>query len=182
MSRIGRKPIVVPAGAKVVIDGSKVTVEGAKGTLTKTFSPLITIKLEDGQIVLDRANDEKEARALHGLTRALVFNMIEGVTNGYTKELEVIGVGYRATMQGKDLLMNLGYSHPILYKAADGITLSITGAQQNHILVTGADKEVVGQCAAEIREKRLPDHYNVGKGIRYLGEKVRHKEGKAGKK
>jgi len=182
MSRIGRKPVVVSAGTKVAIDGSTVTAEGTKGTLTKTFSPLMTIKLEDGNIVIERANDEQETRALHGLTRALLHNMVEGVTKGYSKELEVIGVGYRASMQGKDLLLNLGYSHPILYKAVDGITFAIVGAQQNHILVSGIDKEVVGQCAAEIREKRPPEHYNVGKGIRYLGEKVRHKEGKAGKK
>ncbi|HNX14311.1 MAG TPA: 50S ribosomal protein L6 [Oscillospiraceae bacterium] len=182
MSRIGRKPVAVPAGTKVVIDGCKVTAEGPKGTLTKTFNPQMTIKLEDGHVVIERADDEKETRALHGLTRALIHNMVEGVTNGYSKELEVVGVGYRAAMQGKDLLLNLGYSHQILYKAADGITLSIIGAQQNHILVSGPDKESVGQSAAEIREKREPDHYNVGKGIRYLGEHVRHKEGKAGKK
>lgn len=181
MSRIGRKPIVVPAGTKVVIDGCTVTAEGAKGTLTKTFNPLLTIKLEDGQVVIDRADDEKETRALHGLTRALLFNMVEGVTNGYKKELEVIGVGYRAAMQGNDLLLNLGYSHPILYEAVDGVSFAITGAQQNHIVVTGPSKEVVGQCAAEIREKRPPEPY-LGKGIRYVGEKVRRKEGKAGKK
>ncbi len=181
MSRIGRKPIVVPAGTKVVIDGCTVTAEGAKGTLTKTFNPLLTIKLEDGQVVIDRADDEKETRALHGLTRALLFNMVEGVTNGYKKELEVIGVGYRAAMQGNDLLLNLGYSHPILYEAVDGVSFAITGAQQNHIVITGPSKEVVGQCAAEIREKRPPEPY-LGKGIRYVGEKVRRKEGKAGKK
>ncbi len=181
MSRIGRKPVVIPAGTKVVIDGCKVTAEGAKGTLTKTFSPLMTIKLENGHVLIERTDDEKETRALHGLTRALLHNMVEGVTNGYSKELEVIGVGYRATMQGKDLQLNLGYSHPILYKAIDGITFSIIGAQQNHILVSGIDKEAVGQCAAEIREKRPPEPY-LGKGIRYVGEKVRHKEGKAGKK
>jgi len=181
MSRIGRKPVVVPAGTKVVIDGCTVTAEGPKGTLTKTFSPLMTIKQEDGQIIIERANEEKETRALHGLTRALLFNMVEGVTNGYSKELEVIGVGYRATMQGKDLQLNLGYSHPILYKEVEGITFAIVGAQQNHILVSGPSKEVVGQVAAEIREKRPPEPY-LGKGVRYVGEHVRHKEGKAGKK
>jgi len=181
MSRIGRKPVAVPAGTKVVIDGCTVTAEGPKGTLTKTFSPLMTIKLDNGHVVIDRADDEKETRALHGLTRALIHNMVEGVTNGYSKELEVIGVGYRATMQGKDLQLNLGYSHPILYKAVDGITFAITGTQQNHILVSGPSKETVGQCAAEIREKRPPEPY-LGKGIRYVGEHVRHKEGKAGKK
>jgi len=181
MSRIGRKPVDIPADTKVIIDGSTVTTEGAKGTLTKTFSPLMTIKREEAQIVIERANDEKETRALHGLTRALLFNMIEGVSKGYTKELEVIGVGYRAAMQGQDLLMNLGYSHPVLYKAIEGVTFAITGPQQNHIVVSGPSKEVIGQCAAEIREKRPPEPY-LGKGIRYVGEKVRHKEGKAGKK
>lgn len=180
MSRIGRKPVVIPAGTTVEIDGNTVVVKGPKGSLTRNFHPNMTITIEGAEAVVTRPDDEKENRALHGLSRALLFNMVEGVTNGYKKELDIIGVGYRAAMQGRNLQLNLGYSHPIEYVPAEGITIEVTG-QQNHIIVSGIDKEVVGQTAAEIRGFRKPEPY-LGKGVRYTGEFVRHKEGKAGKK
>lgn len=178
MSRIGRKPIVIPAGVEVKIDGQNIAVKGPKGTLNSTIHPLMTVKAENGEIVVTRPNDEKEARSLHGLTRSLVNNMVEGVTNGYKKELEIQGVGYRASKQGKTLVMNLGYSHPVEVPETDGITIDVPDA--NHITINGIDKQRVGQFAAEVREKRPPEPYK-GKGIRYVGEYVIHKEGKAGK-
>lgn len=181
MSRIGRKPVDIPAGVEIKIDGHTVTVKGSKGSLTRDFHPSMTIEQKDNQLHVTRPNDDKFYRSLHGLTRALLFNMIEGVTNGYKKELDIIGVGYRASMQGKDLQLNVGYSHPILYKPAEGVTIEVVGAQQTHLVVSGASKEAVGQTAAEIREFRSPEPY-LGRGIRYTGEFVRHKEGKAGKK
>ena len=178
MSRIGRKPIAVPAGVEVKINGSEVTVKGPKGTLTQSFSERMTIKVEGSEILVTRPTDDKEDRALHGLTRTLVSNMVTGVTEGFKKELEVNGVGYRVQKQGKNLVMNLGYSHQVIMPEIDGITIECPSA--NAIVITGADKQMVGQFAAEVREKRPPEPYK-GKGIKYVGEYIRRKEGKAGK-
>ena len=178
MSRIGRKPINIPAGVTVTIDANVVTVKGPKGTLTQAFHPNMRIKTEGNEILVTRPNDEKENRALHGLTRTLVHNMVVGVTEGFKKELDVNGVGYRVQMQGKNLVMNLGYSHQVIVPSIDGITIECPTA--NKIVISGSDKQAVGQFAAEVREKRPPEPYK-GKGIRYTGEVVRHKEGKAGK-
>ena len=178
MSRIGKKPITIPAGVDVKIDGCNVTVKGPKGELSNTFNPDITIAIEGTEIIVTRPTDNKEHRALHGLTRTLVANMVEGVTNGYTKELEVNGVGYRVQKQGKDLVMNLGYSHQVIMSEIDGIT--IEAPTPNKIIISGADKQKVGQFAAEVREKRPPEPYK-GKGIKYVDEYIRRKEGKAAK-
>lgn len=178
MSRIGKKPIVIPAGVDVNINGSEVTVKGPKGTLSYTFKKEITISKEGNEVIVTRSNDEKESRSLHGLTRTLIANMVEGVTNGYKKELEVNGVGYRVAKQGKDLVMNLGYSHQVVVSEISGITIEVPNP--NLIVISGPDKQAVGQFAAEVREKRPPEPYK-GKGIRYVGEYVRRKEGKAGK-
>ena len=178
MSRIGKKPITIPAGVDVKIDGSKVTVKGPKGTLENTFNPEIAIAVEGSEIVVTRPSDNKNHRALHGLTRTLVANMVEGVTNGYSKTLEVNGVGYRAQKQGKNLVMNLGYSHQVIMPEIDGITIDVPSP--NQIVISGADKQQVGQFAAEVREKRPPEPYK-GKGIKYSDEHIRRKEGKAAK-
>ena len=178
MSRIGRKPIAVPAGVEVKINGSEVTVKGPKGTLTQNFSERMTVKVEGSEILVTRPTDDKEDRALHGLTRTLVSNMVTGVTEGFKKELEVNGVGYRVQKQGKNLVMNLGYSHQVIMPEIDGITIECPSA--NAIVISGADKQMVGQFAAEVREKRPPEPYK-GKGIKYVGEYIRRKEGKAGK-
>ena len=178
MSRIGKKPITVPAGVDVKIDGNTVTVKGPKGTLTNTFNADMIIKLEGTEIIVDRPTENKTHRSLHGLTRTLIANMVEGVTNGYKKTLEIEGIGYRAAKQGKDLVMNLGYSHQVIIPEIDGITIEVPN--NTTIIVNGIDKQVVGQVAAEIREKRPPEPYK-GKGIRYQGERIIRKEGKAGK-
>ena len=178
MSRIGRKPIAIPSGVEVKVNGAEVTVKGPKGTLTNTFNSRITVKVEGAEILVTRPSDEKEDRALHGLTRTLVSNMVIGVTEGFKKELEVNGVGYRVQKQGKNLVMNLGYSHQVIMPEPDGITVEVPGP--NSIVISGADKQKVGQFAAEVREKRLPEPYK-GKGIKYAGEYIRRKEGKAGK-
>ena len=178
MSRIGKKPVVIPAGVEVTVDGSKVTVKGPKGTLTNTFNSDISIKVEGNEILVTRPSDDKEYRALHGLTRTLVNNMVVGVTTGYEKKLEVLGVGYRVQKQGTNLVMNLGYSHQVIIPEEDGITIEVPAPTE--IIVKGADKQQVGQMAAVIRSKRPPEPYK-GKGIRYSGEYVRRKEGKAGK-
>ena len=178
MSRIGRKPINIPAGVDVKLDGNVVTVKGPKGTLTQKFHPNMTIKVDSGVITVERPNDEKENRALHGLTRSLIHNMVVGVTEGFKKELDVLGVGYRVQKQGKDLVMNLGYSHQVVVSETDDI--KIEAPTPNKIIISGADKQKVGQFAAEVREKRPPEPYK-GKGIRYTDEYVRRKEGKAGK-
>ena len=178
MSRIGRKPITVPAGVEVTIDGSAVTVKGPKGTLSGTFNSKMTIAMDAGVITVTRHDDEKENRSLHGLTRTLIANMVEGVSNGYSKTLDIVGIGYRANMQGKDVVLSVGYSHTVTIEAPEGIT--ITCPSPNQIIVSGADKQVVGQVAAEIRGVRPPEPYK-GKGIRYSDEHVRRKEGKAGK-
>lgn len=178
MSRIGKKPITVPAGVDVKIDGNTVTVKGPKGTLTNTFNADMIIKLEGTEIIVERPSENKMHKSLHGLTRTLLNNMVEGVTNGYKKTLEIEGIGYRAAKQGKDLVMNLGYSHQVIIPEIDGITIEVPNATT--IVVNGIDKQVVGQVAAEIREKRPPEPYK-GKGIRYQGERIIRKEGKAGK-
>ena len=178
MSRIGRAPITIPAGVEVKVDGSTVSVKGPKGTLTKTMHSNMTIAMEGNVITVSRPNDLKENRSLHGLTRTLIANMIEGVANGYKKELEINGIGYRAEMKGKDLVMKIGYSHDVVMPQPEGITVEVPAP--NKIIVSGADKEKVGQFAAEVREHRPPEPYK-GKGIRYVDEYVRRKEGKAGK-
>ena len=178
MSRIGRAPITIPAGVEVKVDGSTVTAKGPKGTLTKTMHSNMTIAMEGNVITVTRPNDVKENRSLHGLTRTLIANMIEGVANGYKKELEINGIGYRAEMKGKDLVMKIGYSHDVVMPQPEGITVEVPAP--NKIIVSGADKEKVGQFAAEVREKRLPEPYK-GKGIKYVDEYIRRKEGKAGK-
>ena len=178
MSRIGKLPVAIPAGVEVKVNGQEVSVKGPKGSLTQTFRPELTIKVEDNIVVVTRPNDSKTCRSLHGLTRTLIQNMVTGVTEGFKKELEVNGVGYRVAKQGKDLVMNLGFSHQVIMPEIDGITIEVPSP--NSIVVLGTDKQKVGQFAAEIREKRPPEPYK-GKGIRYVGEYVRRKEGKAGK-
>ena len=178
MSRIGRKPINIPAGVEVKLDGNVITVKGAKGTLTQKIHPNMTVTIEDNVIHVTRPNDEKENRSLHGLTRTLIANMIEGVTNGFKKELDVNGVGYRVQKHGENLVMNLGYSHQVTMSDTEDITIEVPGP--NKIIIHGADKQKVGQFAAEVREKRPPEPYK-GKGIKYVDEVIRRKEGKAGK-
>ena len=178
MSRIGRKPIAVPAGVDVKIDGHVVTVKGPKGTLTKSFHKDMIIKLEGNEIIVERPTEDKLRKSLHGLTRTLVSNMVEGVTHGFSKSLDIDGIGYRAQKQGKNLVMNLGYSHQVIVPEIDGITIDVPAATK--IIVNGIDKQAVGQFAAEIREKRPPEPYK-GKGIHYTGEHIIRKEGKAGK-
>ncbi len=179
MSRIGNKPITIPAGVEVTLDGSVITVKGPKGTLTKELHKNMKVKVEGTEITVKRPDDEALNRSLHGLTRTLINNMIEGVTNQYSRVLEVNGVGYRAQLRGKKLVMNLGYSHPVEMDAPEGITFEVPNP--NQIIVKGIDKEVVGQTAAVIRTKRPPEVYR-GKVIKYAEEHIRRKEGKAGKK
>ena len=180
MSRIGRMPITVPAGVEVKIDkGNVVTVKGPKGTLTKSLHPNMTITNEDGAIHVTRPNDEKENRSLHGLTRTLLNNMVVGVTQGFSKELDVNGVGYRVAKEGKKLNMNIGFSHPVIVEEIDGITIDVPSP--NKIVISGTDKQKVGQFAAEVRGKRPPEPYK-GKGIKYTDEVIRRKEGKTGVK
>ena len=178
MSRIGRMPIAVPAGVDVTIDGSTVTVKGPKGTLTRTVHNNMKVELDNGVITVTRPDDNKLNRSLHGLTRTLIANMVTGVNESYKKELDVNGVGYRVQVQGKDLVMNLGFSHQVIMTAPEGITVECP--TPNKIIVSGPDKQKVGQFAAEVREKRPPEPYK-GKGIKYVDEHIRRKEGKAGK-
>ena len=178
MSRIGRLPIVVPAGVDVKIDGSTVTVKGPKGTLTGTYNNKMAIEMNDGHITVTRPDDTKENRALHGLTRTLIANMVTGVHTGYKKELEIVGIGYRAALQGKDLVLNVGYSHQVTMTPPEGITIEVPGP--NKIVINGYDKQLVGQFASEVRGVRPPEPYK-GKGIKYADEVIRRKEGKAGK-
>ena len=178
MSRIGRQPIAVPAGVDVKIDGSTVTVKGPKGTLTRTVHSNMKVELEGAEIKVTRPDDSNLNKSLHGLTRTLIANMVKGVTDGYSKELEINGVGYRAAKQGKDLVMNIGYSHQVTMSETDGITIDVPAP--NKIIISGPDKQKVGQFAAEVREKRPPEPYK-GKGIKYVDEHIRRKEGKAGK-
>ena len=179
MSRIGNSPISVPAGVDVkVAENNLVTVKGPKGELTKKFSEELGIKVEDGVIKVTRPSEDKKHKSLHGLTRTLISNMVEGVTNGYSKTLEIDGVGYRAKKQGKEVVLTLGFSHPVVVAETDSIKLDVP--QPNQIVISGIDKQAVGQYAAEIREKRPPEPYK-GKGIRYENEHIIRKEGKAGK-
>ena len=179
MSRIGNKPITVPEGVEVTLDEKVITVKGPKGTLTREIHKNVDVTLDGNVITVTRPNDEPENRSLHGLTRTLINNMIIGVKDEFKKELEINGVGYRAQKQGKKLVMNLGYSHPVEIEEPEGITFDVPN--QNQIIVRGIDKEVVGQTAAVIRTKRPPEVYR-GKGIKYSDEVIRRKEGKAGKK
>ena len=179
MSRIGNSPITIPEGVEVNVQGNHVTVKGPKGTLEKDLSEKLTISVEDGKVIVKRPNDETAMKSLHGLTRTLINNMIIGVKEEFKKELEINGVGYRVQKQGNDLNLTLGYSHPIIYKAPQGISFDVPNP--NSIIVKGIDKELVGQTAAEIRTKRLPEVYR-GKGIKYVDEVIRRKEGKTGKK
>ena len=179
MSRIGNKPITVPAGVEVTIDGQKVTVKGPKGTLEKEFNKIMTIELDGNVLTVKRPNDEPLSKSIHGLTRTLLNNMIVGTTDGFERKLEVNGVGYRASKKGNNLLLNLGYSHPVEMVAPEGITFDVPNP--NSIIVKGIDKELVGQTAAVVRTKRPPEVYR-GKGIKYEEEVIRRKEGKAGKK
>ena len=178
MSRIGKKPIVIPAGVEVKLAGSHISVKGPKGELSLDFNPEISVEVKDNEIIVSRPSDDKLHRSLHGLTRTLISNMVIGVTDGYSKTLEVNGVGYRAQKQGKDLVMNLGYSHQVIVPEVPGITVEVPSATQ--IIISGADKQQVGQFAAEVRAKRPPEPYK-GKGIKYAGEHIRRKEGKAAK-
>ncbi len=178
MSRIGKMPIAIPSGVDVTINGDTVTVKGSKGELTRTFSDLMTIKEEDGHVIVERPDDSREAKSQHGLTRTLISNMIEGVSQGFSKKLVLVGVGYRAALKGSDLELQLGYSHPVIVKAPENITFEVP--TQTEIVVSGISKEQVGQVAANIRAWRKPEPYK-GKGIRYEGEYVRRKLGKAAK-
>ena len=179
MSRIDRQPVVIPAGVTVTVaDGNKVTVKGPKGTLERVLAPEMDIKVENDTVVVTRPNDLKKMKSLHGLTRTLINNMVAGVSNGFAKDLEVNGVGYRAAKQGKKLVLNLGYSHVVEMTDPEGIETVVDG---NKITVKGIDKEKVGQFAAEIRDKRRPEPYK-GKGIKYADEVIRRKVGKTGKK
>lgn len=180
MSRIGNKPITIPAGVEVkVSDANEVTVKGAKGTLVQSVPLEMAIKIDGNTIVVERPSEDKRHKSLHGLTRTLVANMVTGVSEGFKKELEINGVGYRAQKQGKKLVMNLGYSHQVEMEETDGITIDVP--QPNQIVISGPDKQKVGQFAAQVREKRPPEPYK-GKGIKYASEHIRRKEGKAGAK
>ncbi len=179
MSRIGRKPINIPAGVEAKFEAGVMTVKGPKGTLTQNIHPNMQVEVNGAEINVTRPNDDKENRSLHGLTRTLIFNMVVGVSEGYKKELDVNGVGYRVQKQGKDLVMNLGYSHQVIMSDNEDITIEVPGP--NKIIINGIDKQKVGQFAAEVRAKRPPEPYK-GKGIKYVDEVIRRKEGKAGKK
>ncbi len=178
MSRIGKMPIDIPAGVDVKIDGSTVTVKGPKGELTRTVHKNITVTQDGNVLTVTRPNDENLNKSLHGLTRTLVANMVEGVSKGFSKELEVNGVGYRAQKQGNELVLTVGYSHPVTFQEIDGISIEVPGP--NKIIISGSDKQKVGQFAAEVREVRPPEPYK-GKGIKYADEHIRRKEGKAAK-
>ncbi len=178
MSRVGKMPVTVPSGEDIAIDGTQVTVKGSKGQLSREFTERVNFSVEDGVVTIGREDDTRESRALHGLSRALFANMVEGVSEGFTKVLEIQGVGYRASLKGSDIELLVGFSHPVLVKAPKGITFEVP--EPTRILVSGIDKEQVGQVAADIRRVRPPEPYK-GKGIRYAGEFVRRKAGKAGK-
>lgn len=179
MSRVGKAPIAIPAGVELKIDGATVTVNGPKGTLTRTVSKDMILTLENGALLVSRPSDERNHKALHGLTRTLIANMVEGVTKGYSRKLEMVGTGYRAAKSGSKLTLQVGFSHPVEFEPPTGIEFTVPA--QNAIIVNGIDKEVVGQIAAEIRGVRPPEPY-LGKGIKYEGERIRRKEGKTGKK
>ena len=180
MSRIGRAPIAIPAGVEIKVeDNNVVTVKGPKGTLTQQFNANMAIAMDNGVVTVSRPNDAKENRALHGLTRTLINNMVVGVTTGYKKELDVNGVGYRVAKEGNKLVMNLGFSHQVIMEEKEGISIEVPNP--NKIIILGSDKQAVGQFAAEVREKRPPEPYK-GKGIKYVDEVIRRKAGKAGGK
>jgi large subunit ribosomal protein L6 len=178
VSRIGKQPIPVPSGVEVKIDGSTVSVKGPKGQLEQSFTDILTISMDEGAVLVTRPDDGREARSLHGLTRTLISNMVVGVSEGYSKNLEIVGVGYRAVLKGSDLELALGFSHPVVVKPEPGITFEVPAPTK--ITVSGIDKQRVGQVAAEIRAWRKPEPYK-GKGVRYEGEHVRRKLGKAAK-
>lgn len=178
MSRVGQAPVVVPSGVDVEIDGNNVTVKGSKGELTREFNERVSFELDDGVVTVTRPDDSREARSLHGLSRALLYNMVVGVTEGFSKELEIHGVGYRAALKGKAIELQVGFSHPVVVEAPEGISFEVP--EPTRIVVSGIDKELVGQVAADIRAVRPPEPYK-GKGVRYSGEYVRRKAGKAGK-
>ena len=178
MSRVGKKPIEIPTGVTITMNGNTVTVKGPKGELTRTFNPDMVIKVEENVLSVTRPSDSKEHRTVHGTTRALLANMVEGVSKGFEKNLELIGVGYRAAKQGKKLVLNVGYSHPVEIEPEEGVEVEV--ASNTKVSVKGIDKERVGALAANIRDVRPPEPYK-GKGIRYEGEYVRRKEGKTGK-
>ncbi len=177
MSRIGKSPVPIAPGVDIKVAGQGVTVKGPKGTLERTFHERITVVVDEGEARVTRNDEDRQTRALHGLSRALLANMVEGVSQGFTKELSIVGVGYRASLKGKDIELLVGYSHPVEIKAPDGITFEVP--DQTRIIVSGIDKELVGQVAADIRQVRPPEPYK-GKGIRYVNEYVRRKAGKAG--
>jgi large subunit ribosomal protein L6 len=178
MSRIGKKPVIIPSGVEVKLDGSTIEVKGPKGTLTRALHPEISVKVEGNELIVERPSDQRKHRALHGTIRSLVFNMVEGVTNGYTKTLELVGVGYRAQKKGNKVVLSVGYSHPVEVEPREGIELDVPS--QTQIIVKGIDKEKVGAQAANIRSIREPEPYK-GKGIKYSDERIRRKEGKTGK-
>ena len=180
MARIGKIPVPLPKGVTVTVNKNDVTVKGPGGELSRTFSPDIAVKVEDAQIVVSRPSDQRHHKAMHGLVRALVNNMVVGVSKGFTRELEIVGVGYRATMDGENLVLNVGYSHPIVFKPELGLSFEVEKGGRK-LAVKGIDKQVVGEYAARIRKTRPPEPYK-GKGVRYAGEHVRRKAGKAGKK
>jgi large subunit ribosomal protein L6 len=180
MSRVGKSPITVPSGVDVTVSGRTITVKGPKGTLSREIPGEITVRQQDGSLLVERPNDERQQRAMHGLTRSLVNNMVVGVTDGFRKQLDIVGVGYRAESQGPDSIrLALGFSHPVFVKAPEGVAFEVPVPTQ--VVVTGIDKEVVGQVAANIRSIRKPEPYK-GKGVRYAGERIVRKAGKAGKK
>jgi large subunit ribosomal protein L6 len=178
MSRIGKMPVVIPAGVDVTVDGNLVTAKGPKGTLSCNIHPNITVEKDGNTIKVTRPNDDKQNRSLHGLSRTLIANMIHGVNETFKKELEVNGVGYRAELKGKELVLKVGFSHDVIMTAPEGVTIEVPAP--NKIVISGADKQKVGQFAANVREKRPPEPYK-GKGIKYVEEHIRRKEGKAGK-
>jgi large subunit ribosomal protein L6 len=179
VSRVGRMPVAIPASVQVTVDGENVSVKGPKGELKRTFSPLIGIKMENGELVITRNSEQPAERALHGTTRAVIANMIHGVSTGFERVLEIEGVGYRAEMNGKKLILYMGYSHPVEMEPPAGISFDVE-TKARHVFVRGFDKELVGQIAANVRNVRPPEPYH-GKGLHYLGEKIRRKAGKAGK-
>ena len=178
MSRIGKMPVHIPAGVTAKVEGNALTVKGPKGELSGTFNSKLTIKQEGDELIVSRPDDERQTKALHGLTRALIANMVKGVHEGFQKTLDIVGIGYRAAVKGKDLELTVGYSHPVIMTPPAGIEVQVP--QPTQIVISGADKQAVGQFASEVREVRPPEPYK-GKGIRYHDEFVRHKEGKAGK-
>ena len=178
MSRIGKAPIEIPAGVEVTVEGNLVRVKGPKGELSREINPAMTVTIENGALRVSRPSDEREHKALHGLTRTLIANMVEGVTKGYSRALELVGTGYRAAKTGNKLTLSVGYSHPVVFDPPAGIEFQVPAP--NQVIVTGIDKQLVGQVAADIRATRPPEPY-LGKGIKYVGEHIRRKEGKAGK-